>query len=97
VLSDPREVLPDTDYVVTVPVRFYFQSPDENGFVTLIQYDRDGHEIALDEIRLIRGQSLWTWESQILTIRTRPDAALVRMRLGLSAPIEAYLDVDGIQ
>ncbi len=97
VLSDPRDVLPDTDYVVTVPVRFYFQSPDENGFISLIQYDHDGHEIALDEIRLTRGQSLWTWESQILSIRTRRDAAFVRMRRGLSAPIEAYLDVDGIQ
>jgi hypothetical protein len=97
VLSDPRDVLPDTDYVVTVPVRFYFQSQDENAFVSLIQYDRDGHGIALDEIRLTRGQSLWTWESQILSIHTRPDTASVRMRLGLSAPIEAYLDVDGIQ
>jgi hypothetical protein len=97
VLSDPRVVLPDADYVVTVPVRFYFESPDENGFVSLIQYDRDGHEIALDEIRLTLGQSLWTWKTQILPIHTRRDAAFVRMRLGLSAPIEAYLDVDGIQ
>jgi hypothetical protein len=97
VLSDPRDVLPDRDYVVTVPVRFYFQSLDESGFVSLIQYDRDGHQIGLDEIRLTRGQSLWTWESQILSIHTRRDAAFVRMRLGLSAPIEAYLEVDGIQ
>ena len=97
VLSDPRDVLPDADYVVTVPVRFYFQSQDEIGFVSLIQYDRNGNEIALDEIRLTRGQSLWTWEPQILSIHTRPDTAFVRMRLGLSAPIEAYLDVDGIQ
>ena len=96
-LSDPWDVLPDTDYVVTVPVRFYFQSPDENGFVSLIQYDHDGHEIALDEIRLTRGQSLWRWESRILSFRTRRDAAFVRMRLGLSAPLETYLDVDGIQ
>jgi hypothetical protein len=89
--------LPDADYVVTVPVRFYFQSQDESGFVSLIQYDRNGNEIALDEIRLTRGQSLWTWEPQILSIHTRPATAFVRMRLGLSAPIEAYLDVDGIQ
>jgi hypothetical protein len=78
-------------------MRYNLNSPSDAAVFTVLQYDADGNEIAINELDGTAGDNFWTWALKAMCIRTRPDAAAVRIRFGLIASRELYLDVDAIQ
>jgi len=64
---------------------------------TVLQYDADGNEIAINELDGIAGDNYWTWKQKTHSIYTRPDAATIRIRFGLISSTESYLDVDALK
>jgi hypothetical protein len=39
----------------------------------------------------------WTWQRKGLVVHTAPDAASIRIRIGLIAATESHLDVDDVR
>jgi hypothetical protein len=97
VLSDPIQILPGREYAVTVQMRYALASDSDSAFFTVLQYDSAGKEIALDELCGTPADNRWTWKEEAIYMRTLPNAAWIRIRFGLSATVEAYLDVDALK
>jgi hypothetical protein len=96
VLSDPVPATPDTPYLVSARLRFNLDARDAAYFAVL-SYDASGRELGLDEIRLGPGDGSWTWQPIALPFRTRGGTVSIRIRIGLAAEREQYLDVDDVR
>jgi hypothetical protein len=96
VLSDSFPVNTDRPYVVTSRMRYALPSDSDSVFLSVIQYDASGASIGLKEITGRRGDNYWTWQQRALALRTLPKTASIRIRLGLIAASESYLDVDAL-
>ncbi len=97
ILSDPLDVAPDQFYVLSAQMRYALAFPSEAAAFTVLQYDSAGNEIAINELDGVAGDNFWTWKSKALCIRTLTNAVTIRIRFGLTAAEEAYLDVDAIR
>jgi hypothetical protein len=97
VVSDPTAVFPGATYMLECRMRFFFDDPADMTFFTIIQYDRDGATVGLNEVLGVAGDSRWSWEPKRLLIQAAPNAAFLRYRFGLMSSHEKYLDVDALQ
>jgi hypothetical protein len=97
VLSDPIPVAANAAYVVTSELRYYLQSADDAVYFSVLQYDAAGNEVGFDQVASAPGDNAWTWLPKGLLIRTTSTTASIRVRFGLRAATEAYLDVDYVQ
>jgi hypothetical protein len=75
-------------------MRFNLRSSSDAAYFSVLQYDGAGREIGIDEMRASTNESFWTWLPRRLVIRTKPEAASIRIRFGLASATDAYLDVD---
>jgi hypothetical protein len=97
VLSDPIAVEPDASYAIECRQRFYFNSETDAAYLSVMQLDSEGREVGFEELVGRKGDSVWSWEGRRLMIRTTPSASTIRIRFGLSAATESYLDVDAVR
>ena len=96
VLSDPIPVSPKTDYFLQARMRYNLVGGADSVYYTVIQFDSGGNELGLNETRGIAGDDFWTWQPKRLLLHTTPNAAFIRIRFGLIAASESYLDVDAV-
>ncbi len=96
VVSDATTVLPDTDYSLQCRMRYNLSGASDAVFFTVIQSDSGGNTVGLVETRGVRGDNVWTWKPTGLLFHTAPKAAVIRIRFGLIAASESYLDVDAV-
>ncbi len=96
VVSDPISVSPGTDYLLRCRMRYNLSLPSDSVYFTVIQSDSSGNTVGLNETRGVQGDNFWTWQSKKLLFHTAPNAAVIRIRFGLIATTESYLDVDAV-
>jgi hypothetical protein len=95
VLSDPIPVLPGEDFLIQCRMRYYLTGSDSVYF-TVLQYDSAGHEVDLWQVVGGPGDNYWQWVPEQIMFKAAPTAASIRIRFGLNAATESYLDVDSI-
>jgi hypothetical protein len=96
VLSDPIPVSADTPYFLASRMRYNLQSDADSACFTVVQYDSQGHELEVKETVGIKGDNFWTWQPRRLTFHTTPSTSSIRIRFGLVAVSESYLDIDAL-
>lgn len=77
-------------------MRYNLAGTGDSVYFTVIQYDIRNNPLGLDEKRGVSGDNFWTWQPKTLVIHTATGAAFIRIRFGLIAAVESYLDVDAI-
>lgn len=97
VLSDPIPVNPEAVYLVSSRLRYNLSAPPDRVYFTALQYDGKDNELSLDELQAKQGDNLWNWQTQRIRIRTRKDAAFIRIRFGLKSADAADLDIDAVR
>jgi hypothetical protein len=95
-LSDPLPVAATALYRISARLRYNLDGADDRVFLAVVQYDASGREIAVDEVQGSRDNA-WRWRSKRVVVRARGDAASLRIRVGLKAGSEAYLDIDALE
>jgi len=96
-LSDPIDALPDTDYRISTRMRYNLTSEGDSVYFSVIQLDDSGSSVGFDEIIGLRGDNHWWWQPWQQIIHTASDAVALRIRFGLMADSESYLDVDAVR
>jgi hypothetical protein len=95
-LSDPLPVAATALYRISARLRYKLDGADDRVFLAVVQYDASGREIAVDEVQGSRDNG-WRWKLKRVLVRAREDAVSIRIRFGLKAGSEAYLDVDALE
>jgi hypothetical protein len=96
VLSDPIPVSSDTPYFIQSRMRYNLQSDADSVYFTVVQYDSQGKEVEIKETVGTKGDNFWTWQPQRLLFHTTPATSSIRIRFGLAAVDESYLDIDAL-
>jgi len=96
VVSDPIPVSDGTDYFLQCRMRYNLSGGSDSIYFTVIQFDGSGNAVGLDETRGVQGDNFWTWQPKRLLIHTASNAAVIRIRFGLIAASESYIDVDAV-
>jgi hypothetical protein len=96
VVSDPIPVSDGTDYFLQCRMRYNLSGGSDSVYFTVIQFDGSGNAVGLDETRGVQGDNFWTWQPKRLLIHTASNAAVIRIRFGLIAASESYIDVDAV-
>jgi photosystem II stability/assembly factor-like uncharacterized protein len=97
VLSDAIPVAPGATYLISSRMRFNLASGADSVFFSVIQFDHADMEVGFAEVRSRKGENPWRWQPRWLRIRMRPDAVSIRIRFGLVADGESYLDIDAMR
>jgi photosystem II stability/assembly factor-like uncharacterized protein len=97
VLSDAIPIAPGTTYQISSRMRFNLAADSDAVFFSIIQFDNDGNVVGFDEVRGRQGENYWTWQARRLLIRTSPNTTSIRIRFGLLAAGESYMDVDAVR
>jgi hypothetical protein len=95
-LSDALPVASGALYRFNARLRYILDGADDRVFLTVLQYDAAGREVGIDEVQGGRDNA-WRWRSKRVVVRARGDAASLRIRVGLKAGSETYLDVDALE
>jgi hypothetical protein len=96
VLSDPAPIIPDRIYAIAAEMRYALPSDSDYVAFTVLQYDANGSEIAINELDGAARDNRWNWKEKAIWVRTLPSAASLRIRFGLMSTVEAYADVDAL-
>jgi hypothetical protein len=97
VLSDPLPVVPETNLLISARMRYSLPSSSDDVFLTVIQVNRAGDSVGFNEGKDEKGEEFWSWHSKRIRVRIVPEAVAIRLRLGLVASSEAYMDVDSVR
>ena len=84
-------------YVVAGKMRYNLNSASDRVYFSVVQSDQSGSTVGFDEVTGIRGDNAWSWVPKGMLIRTKPGASSIRLRLGLVASAETYIDVDSVR
>jgi hypothetical protein len=97
VVSDSIPIDGGIAYLLTARWRYKLQAESDAVFFTILQSDAAGNVIAMDEVKGVRRGNYPNWEPTAILFRTRPETASIRIRFGLIAGAESYLDVDAVR
>jgi hypothetical protein len=95
-VSGPIPVSPGTDYYLQCRMRYNLTGASDSIYFTVIQSDTSGNTVGFVETKGIRGDNFWTWQPKRLLFHTAPNAAIIRIRFGLTATDVSYLDIDAV-
>jgi hypothetical protein len=97
VVSDPIPVTPSGAYMVSGQMRYQLNSANDAVWFTIIQMDSAGNMVDLTEVQGVKSDNTGDWVPKGMLIRTKPSAASVRIRIGLTSATETTLDVDSVR
>jgi hypothetical protein len=95
IVSDSIPARPSQFYRLTAQIRQALRDLNSKLFFSVIQYDDAGNDIAITEVGLTWGD--WSWQPLSMLILTSKETAGIKIRFGLVAAAEYFVDIDSLR
>ena len=88
---------PGTPHAISAQLRHFLTRQGELVRFSVIQFDSAGNEVGFNEITGLPGDNSWNWQLGSIGVRTSTRSASLKIRFGLIATGDSYLDVDSVR
>jgi hypothetical protein len=96
-LSSAIPIEGDRAFAITAQLRYVLSDRGDEADFVILEFDDRGAIIAEHHLTGRPADSMWQWQARTQAFATTPQTRAIRIRFGLAAAAESYLDIDSVR